>query len=268
MEDKLVLSVITVVKNDFEGFKDTIESLLDRSWGSLELIVIDSSDTKEVRNFLTNMLEEKYRVKYFWVPPKGIYSAMNFGLNQVSASWVWFLNAGDVLSTNFSLEVLESDLLEHDSFDAVAYSVEHVTEKGLIWSVSVPEISKIPPNRIIDANHQGFIAKANAINQAGQFDETYRFAADSKLMDQICNFGIVKSSSQILSRFRIGGTSSRNFGGVLLEIAHHRRTPITMHFKIMKYILILKNRIRIFLLDSNSRFTENFVRKIVERRNH
>lgn len=268
MKDKLTLSIVTIVKNDFEGFKDTIKSLLNSSWGSLELIIIDSSTTEEVRNLLSEIFQENNDVHYFWVPPEGIYSAMNFGLGKARGTWVWYLNAGDVLSSEASLGVLESDLLEHASFDAIAYSVEHVTDTGLIWSVSVPEISGDLPNRIIDANHQGFIAKKDAIQRVGKFDQTYRFAADSKLMDQICNIGAVNPSSQILSRFRIGGTSSRNFRNVLLEIAHHRKMPRTIRLYITMSTLILKNRLRIFILDSNSRIAKNFVRKLVEIRNH
>jgi glycosyltransferase involved in cell wall biosynthesis len=45
--------------------------------------------------------------KYIYAPPKGIYNAMNIGLNNAIGEWVWFLNAGDEAKPSISKKLLD-----------------------------------------------------------------------------------------------------------------------------------------------------------------
>lgn len=264
MSNQVTLSVITVVKDDIVGFRKTIESLIQTPWECVEFIVIDSSVTKEISNLFHSTFLGNQNAHYFWVPPEGIYPAMNLGLKGASGRWIWFLNAGDVLSNEVSMFNVISDINENNSSNAIAYSVQHVARGQIVWSVSIPEIVERPPNRVLEANHQGFIAKVEVISELGGFDELYKFAADSKLMDQIATLGKVTLSNRVLSEFQIGGTSSKNFEKVLMEIAHHRGTRRGLKFFLNYYKLVLKNKIRLSIF----KFEPIFIEKILKRTKH
>jgi hypothetical protein len=95
----------------------------------------------------------------------------------------------------------------------------------------------------------------------GGFDEFYKFAADSKLMDQIATLGKVILSNRVLSKFQIGGTSGKNFGKVLMEIAQHRGTKRGLKFFLNHYKLVLKNKIRLMILKLEPVFIEEIMKR-------
>ncbi len=262
LSDRKMLSIVTVVKNDADGFKKTLDSLLNPPWRNMELIVIDSSESDGIAKKIASMNFPDGAVKYFWVEPKGIYSAMNIGLDYAQGSWTWFLNAGDVLNPRNSLIGLITELEKYKSFDAVAFPVEHLLRDCVVWAVSFPEIVKQGPKMLFEGNHQGFVAKTSAIIKYGKFDESFVFAADSKLMDQFAEGDGIFISDSYLCQFAIGGASGVNFTQVLREISEHRNLPITLSVKCRSNYLAIKNSLRLRLANSNSQFfirTANFL---------
>src|SRR4051812_15125406 len=88
-----VVSVITIVYNGGALLEGTIQSVLKQDPTHLEYIIIDGGskdNTLDVIKKYTDQID-------FWVsePDKGIYDAMNKGLNAATGDYVWFMNAGD-----------------------------------------------------------------------------------------------------------------------------------------------------------------------------
>jgi glycosyltransferase involved in cell wall biosynthesis len=91
--DEPKITVITVVFNGEESIEETIDSVINQSYGNVEYIVVDGGSTdgtlaiiKKYAHAIDNWVSE---------PDKGIYDAMNKGLSMASGSWVNFMNAGD-----------------------------------------------------------------------------------------------------------------------------------------------------------------------------
>ena len=88
------LSVITVVKNDQKNIEKTIKSVIANKKGlNLEYIIIDGkSDDK------TLSIIKKYKKKIDKIiseKDKGIYDAMNKGINLSNNDIIVFCNSGD-----------------------------------------------------------------------------------------------------------------------------------------------------------------------------
>lgn len=122
----LLLSVVTVVRNDLAGLRATMASLQDRlgqplNEGAVEHVVIDGSTNDEIRNFL---LQQAF-APGSWVsePDRGIYDAMNKGLEKAAGRYVLFMNAGDVFSSFFDWRLLVPHL-RGGSRVLLAYAVE------------------------------------------------------------------------------------------------------------------------------------------------
>lgn len=124
MSDKI--SVITVVYNDVEHIRQTMESFFSQTWENKEYIVIDGGSTDGTSDVIK---EYSDRLAY-WCSEKddGIYDAMNKGIGHSTGDWINILNSGDFYTTERSLEE--------------AMSINDISDVDVIYGNSI-EISDI-----------------------------------------------------------------------------------------------------------------------------
>lgn len=92
------ISIITVVYNGAKSIEKTIHSVLNQTYKNIEYIIIDGGSTDNTIDII-----KKYEGQFFyWVsePDKGIYDAMNKGLDAASGEWINFMNCGDSFFNN------------------------------------------------------------------------------------------------------------------------------------------------------------------------
>lgn len=112
----LKLSIITINLNNAEGLRKTMESVLSQTSNDFEYIVIDggSNDgSKEIILDFANQKAKKFGNKQFtWIsePDKGIFHAMNKGIQIAIGEFCQFLNSGDFLHTTEIVEKMLSSL--------------------------------------------------------------------------------------------------------------------------------------------------------------
>lgn len=96
------LSIITINYNNLDGLKKTIESVLSQSFKDYEWIVIDGGSTDGSRE----LIEQNQSHYAFWCSEhdKGIYNAINKGITHANGDYVQFLNSGDWLYAETTLE--------------------------------------------------------------------------------------------------------------------------------------------------------------------
>jgi len=99
--DKPLVSVITVVFNGAQHLENTIRSVVNQTYDNVEYIVIDGGSTDGTLEIIRKFGEA---IDY-WIsePDKGIYDAMNKGLNAASGEWINFMNAGDAFCSKESI---------------------------------------------------------------------------------------------------------------------------------------------------------------------
>ena len=87
------LSIITVNLNNKDGLQKTIDSVISQTFKDFEWIVIDGGSTDGSKELI-----EKYSdyISY-WVsePDKGVYNAMNKGIQVAKGEYLNFMNSGD-----------------------------------------------------------------------------------------------------------------------------------------------------------------------------
>ena len=95
----VVVSIVTVVKNEPEQLERTIKSVINQNYNNIEYIIIDgASDDKKT----IEVIKQYQKSIDYWVsePDNGIYDAMNKGVYASNGNWIMFLNAGDELYSN------------------------------------------------------------------------------------------------------------------------------------------------------------------------
>lgn len=175
------ISIITINYNDARGLEKTIQSVVSQKRINFEYIVIDGGSTDnsvEVIKRYANYIN-------YWVSEcdKGIYEAMNKGVNVAHGDYCLMLNSGDEL---FNSHVLSSVLPYLGSKEDFIVGKELMTVKGkarYLWC---------PPKRCgkqyllkNSLRHQAtFIFRELLIKEP--FDEGLRLVSDWKQM--LCAF--------------------------------------------------------------------------------
>lgn len=87
------ISIVTVCFNAVKSIEETMLSVLNQTYPNIEYIIIDGGSTDGTVDLI-----KKYSNRLaYWVsePDKGIYDAMNKGIDIATGDYINFLNAGD-----------------------------------------------------------------------------------------------------------------------------------------------------------------------------
>jgi len=168
-----MFSIITVCFNNLEGLKRTQQSIVSQTCDDYEWIVVDGNSTDGTAEYLMG-IKQKHCI---WVsePDKGIYDAMNKGIERVSGVYMIFMNSGDefassdiLLNVTNQIEALHhpdfiyGDSLELHSSGATLYKKAHSHKR--IWYGMF-------------THHQAMLYKRSAVNQV-RYRLNYKIAAD------------------------------------------------------------------------------------------
>jgi glycosyltransferase involved in cell wall biosynthesis len=257
------ITVITVNRNDYKGLVKTARSICEQENSNFDWLVIDGQSTDRSREFISE-LQQHEGFSFISSPPKGIYNAMNVGVMNAKSDWVWFLNSGDFFLSNTSISTMLEIIRNNEFPEVIATPVFHFTALGFVHDISEPATIDIGDYKLANFNHQGVIAMKSAIEQVGGFDENLQYASDGKLLDSLVASTSWHIENSPLVGFSLGGRSSRNYKLVLREIETFRPS---IESKSIRYIKILKNFVRLLILDhEQKKFSSIFVRNYFQRR--
>jgi glycosyltransferase involved in cell wall biosynthesis len=257
-----MISIITVVKNDFAGFRVTANSLISQNDRDFEWIIVDSSTSDEISQLLLGDEFIGISTHYLRELPRGIYAAMNVGWKNSHGLFVWYLNAGDYFSSGLSIEIAKHNL---DSVtNALAFPVLHVTYDGFVYAITIPEIQKVSLTETYAImNHQGVLVRREVIEFLGGFDESLKYAADGKLLDQISKNFVIKICDQAVVAFVHGGASSSNHKKVWEEIKTYRVNTIS---PLQIYMRTFKTKLRAVVFQYSSKSPHGWLSRVFLRK--
>ena len=114
MENQPKVSIITVCFNAKEMLMTTLEDIRKQKYDNLEYIVIDGKSSDGTLDLVNN--DQDIISKIVSEPDKGIYDAMNKGINIATGEWVIFMNAGDTFANE---NILTRVFKEDDDADVI-----------------------------------------------------------------------------------------------------------------------------------------------------
>jgi len=167
------ISVITVCYNNLEGLKRTLPSVATQTYDDYEMIVIDGGSTDGSKEYIQSI----ERIDY-WVsePDRGIYHAMNKGIDAAHGEYCIFMNSGDTFFSSQALENVADKLVSKDFYVA----------RSTFFQDNV-STTCIPPEKMTihfilsnALNHQGSFIRT-AFLKENHYDETIPIQADWEL---------------------------------------------------------------------------------------
>ena len=245
-----LLNIITVTKNDFEGFLKTIQSTkkLRENSDILQIIIDGSSD--DIKQKIEKQLSFERGILYKWQYPKGISNAFNLGLEVSSSKWIWYLNGGDVFNEEIDVELF-LNILSNSDADAIIFQLKYIqankeAKNPPLWAIWPPLLSWIP--------HPSTIVKRDIYKKFGGFDENLKLAMDYEFWIKcFSNNVIVDLISIPIAKFDQLGLSIEQNSKTRAEV----RKVIRKYFWVIIKKLFWQVRIILKSFIVSSRFYEN-----------
>jgi glycosyltransferase involved in cell wall biosynthesis len=203
----MLISIITVTRNDPPGALRTISSVLAQNYAEWELLICDGGSDEEKFSVIDKFCKKDGRIAIVSRYDHGIYDAMNKGSAASKGEFIIFLNGGDEFYDNLVLSDFSQLNLSAFNviFGSVACSFNEIRLKKIrngsecFFNVFS---GKMPP-------HQGMFINRIFFNQIGCYDTSYRIVGDFDLYLRIKkNIGKFIAWDRLVSVFDLSGVSS------------------------------------------------------------
>ncbi len=166
-------SVITVCFNAVKTIERTIMSVLNQNYGDLEYIIIDGNSIDGTQNII-----KKYETaidKWISEPDRGIYDAMNKGINLATGDVISFLNADDWYEEDVISKI--NQYFEKQETDMVAgWEYFIIDEKPVAIITSRYDLSR--PYLSNTCNQPSLFVKKKVFELIGGFNTELKYASD------------------------------------------------------------------------------------------
>lgn len=174
-----VLSVVTINRNNASGLKITFDSMLKQNINEenlVEYIVIDGASTDESVDVIKEYekLFAKTKISFSWIsePDKGIYNAMNKGLEKASGMLTGIMNSGDGYTENALNHALN---LFKKNPDCIQYGVVNKYKDGHFEGALCPKFEYLEESMI---PHNATFVPKKYYEEFGFYDESFKVLAD------------------------------------------------------------------------------------------
>lgn len=171
-------SIITVTYNAAATLEDTIQSVIAQTYHHIEYILIDGGSKDNTLNIINQYRDHISRV--ISEPDKGLYDAMNKGMQLATGDYLCFLNAGDSFHEDNTLQQMVHSLRNESQLPDILYGETALVNKEghfiRMRRLSAPKILTWQSFRHgMLVCHQAFFARRIL---AEPYDLKYRFSAD------------------------------------------------------------------------------------------
>lgn len=204
-----LFSIITINRNNADGLRKTMQSVLSQDFSDYEYIIIDGASTDKsvdvIREFLA-VPEYASKISY-WVsePDSGIYNAMNKGIRHANGEFVNMMNSGDTMLPEVLGRVAKI-AAEHKG--EVLYGAVNCVKNNKFIFVAAKPIDEITSGMM---PHQAIFVPLEMHKKYGLYSEEYKICSDFDLILKMYNNGVAFFYTQmIIANYDFDGFSINN----------------------------------------------------------
>ncbi len=206
------ISIITAAYNSAATIRDTLESVKKQTYLNIEHIIVDGASKDD-----TMAIVHQYPHVSKWISEqdKGLYDAINKGIQMASGEYVGILNSDDFLAEDTVIEYFVNKI-RANKVDAVYGDVAFVQPTNLRKVVRLYSSKKFHPARFrygYMPAHPTFYAKKKCFEDFGYYKLDYKIAADYELLIRFLFTQQIKTLyiEKVMVMMRTGGISNATF---------------------------------------------------------
>lgn len=145
-----LVSIVTISRNNLVGLSETLRSVKEQNYETIQHIIIDGDSSDGTKEFLQSYQHSKI-FTYVSEEDNGISSAFNKGMDRSNGDLIFFLNSGDVLTSDKVISEVVASYLENKwqfavgsivssdyTFKEVLYNPPKLSAKFLSYFMFLP----------------------------------------------------------------------------------------------------------------------------------
>ena len=225
-------TIVTCTYNAEAVLQRTLDSVMKQTYCNIEHLIIDGVSKDKTLTMVkayqhkNDVGESAHEILVFSEPDKGLYDAMNKGIDRATGDYLIFLNAGDVFPSEDTLEFVEGCVGEGEELPGVLYGDTDIVNmdghflrhrrltppkclswRSFMWGMLVC--------------HQSFYARTD-IAKGIHYNLDYRFSADVdwciRIMRESARRHLpLRNVNAVITNYLDGGMSVQNHKASLKE---------------------------------------------------
>ena len=225
-------TIVTCTYNAEAVLQRTLDSVMKQTYCNIEHLIIDGVSKDKTLTMVkayqhkNDVGESAHEILVFSEPDKGLYDAMNKGIDRATGDYLIFLNAGDVFPSEDTLEFVEGCVGEGEELPGVLYGDTDIVNMDGHF---LRHRRLTPPKRLswhsfmggMLVCHQSFYARAD-IAKGIHYNLDYRFSADVdwciRIMRESARRHLpLRNVNAVITNYLDGGMSVQNHKASLKE---------------------------------------------------
>lgn len=202
-----LITIITPTYNSAATINRLIDSIRTQRFRDFEHLILDGQSSDNTVSILQQYASEVPNVTLIVEKDKGIYDAMNKGIDKAKGKWLFFIGSDDYLYTDDVLSKI-ADVIKGNNSLQLIY--------GDVWFEKFNRVydGYFSTNKLLSQNvcHQSIFYHRDLFHKLGQFDLQYKNCADYQF-NLLCWLNPevnMMYTPLVVSFFSEGGVSTTN----------------------------------------------------------
>ena len=217
VSNSLSVSVVTACYNSAGTIDTTIQSVNSQSYSNIEHVFIDGGSTDATLDVIASIARTGHTV--LSEPDKGIYDALNKGIQRSTGDVVGFLHADDFYANDDVMDRIARCFAKPE-VQAVYGDLQYVSQADTTKVIRNWNTKQFNPSRLKRGwmpPHPTLYVRKEWYQKIGGFDTNYRIAADYFSMLQFFSHPEFTADylPQVLVKMRVGGASNRSLENII-----------------------------------------------------
>lgn len=225
-------TIITCTYNAASVLQRTLDSVQAQTYCNIEHLIIDGVSKDKTLSMVrayqhkNEVGESAHDIVVYSEPDKGLYDAMNKGIDRATGDYLIFLNAGDVFPSAETLEYVEGSVGEGETLPGVLYGDTDIVDNDGRF---LRHRRLSPPAKLSWRSfkwgmlvcHQSFYARTDIAKKI-HYNLDYHFSADVdwciRVMRESARLGLsLRNVNTVVTNFLDGGMTTQNHRASLKE---------------------------------------------------
>jgi len=213
------VSIITVCYNSESTIRDTLQSVFNQDYNDIEYIIIDGLSKD---NTIKIIYEQSEKITHIVSEPdKGIYDAMNKGINLSTGEIIGILNSDDLFYNKEIVSSIANIFHKNNTIDAVygnlIYFETENPQKSVRYWKSVAFYKDFFDDGYVIPHPTLFLRKS-VYDRLGSYYPYFKISSDYEFMIRAfkANNFVPFYLDKVIVKMRMGGASTKNWENIIL----------------------------------------------------